>query len=147
MKALQKMRLEMDEVKARARKTLARVKETVGDPKKAAIYLILGIVVGFAAPHFLGKNFDRSKRRYVRLAMGAALILFGRKKRELLLLGIGILGSEIVASGLEYAGPMIGMSTKEIGALESGNRSAGSLPPWHRFAESNNSAVGQEAAI
>lgn len=117
-KALAKMRAKMEEQAASARKRFASFREKAGSPKTIIGMVLVGLLAGALLPRAVG-TLDRSKRRYVRIGLGAVLLILAwRKKSPIMWLGVGVLASEALFSGVEYLAPKLGMSgIPEIGEL------------------------------
>lgn len=127
-KALARMREELETQKARARKALANVRSKSASPQAIVPFLLVGLLVGAFLPRFVGGDkFNRMYRRIARLVVGGAILFLGfRKRHPIMYLGVGILGSEVLATGVEMAAPHLGITNMpEIGA---GPAVAGYLP-------------------
>jgi hypothetical protein len=129
-KALQKMREELEAQKTKARKALANVRGKVSSPKAIIPFLLIGLIIGAILPRVLGMDskdaagapvkskFTRMYRRLARLVVGGVIFFLAyRKRHPIMWLGVGIMGAEVMASGIELVAPRLGITDMpEIGA-------------------------------
>ena len=117
-KALQRMRDELAEQKTKARKAIATARSKASSPQAIVPFLLIGLLLGAFLPRLGGDKINRNYRRLARLLVGGAIFFLGfRKRHPIMFLGVGILGSELTASGVEIVGPRMGITNMpEIGA-------------------------------